>query len=146
MRTILPSWTDVPSFTHCRLLVIISVFIISALIRNSLMRRRNKMWNLETLKPCLCAPVRLQFGACRELFFISFHHGTRGEWKTENIFRTKTADCFFGEQSFSPDYVKPADIQLFGGSEKRRQTGAGSSSIGVDHDWTALLYFQHNIL
>ena len=57
-----------------------------------------------------------------ELFFILFHHGTRGESKTENIFRTQTADCFFGEQSFSPSYVKCADIQLFRELEKQRQT------------------------
>lgn len=61
---------------------------------------------------------------CIELFFISFHHGTRREQETENIFRTQTEDCFFGEQSFSPDYVKHREIQLFRESEKQRQTAS----------------------
>lgn len=59
------------------------------------------------------------FVSLRELFFILFHHGTRGAEKTESIFRTQAADYFFGEQSFSSNYVKRADIQLLRESEKQ---------------------------
>lgn len=42
-----------------------------------------------------------------------------GKQKTENIFRTPTADCFSGGQSFNPSYVTCA-VQIFGVEERRK--------------------------
>lgn len=84
-------------------------------------------WLRQTTALCICLRTvcYLWFCVpCSELFFISFHHGTRREQETENIFRTQTEDCFFGEQSFSSDYVKHREIQLFRESEKQRQTAS----------------------
>lgn len=59
-----------------------------------------------------------------------FHHVSswqRGEWKAQSIFWNQTADCFFYEQSFSPSYVKCADIQLY----RVEETKIGTDSRDV---------------
>lgn len=42
-----------------------------------------------------------------------------GKQKTENIFRTQTADCFSGGQSFNPSYITCA-VQIFRVEETRK--------------------------
>lgn len=116
------------------------------------MRPRNAPKSLSELlcvcvsaRECVrCNTVRDQWVcvAHRELFFILFHHSTREEWKAENTFRTQTANCFFGEQYFSPSYVKRADIQLFREPE-RQETDADSGEVG--NDCIAPFYFQRHI-
>lgn len=78
-------------------------------------------------RACVCVCGCAQHTICGlvslvvDCFFTVFHHDTRGEQKTENAFRAQAADCFCGEQSFSPSYVKRADVQLFRRFKRSRE-------------------------